>query len=64
MELHSLTLAERRALPRMPADRADIIVAGGMVFLLAMEALGAHEINVSTRNLRYGVLLEGLTDRP
>ena len=36
---------------------ADIIVAGGAVFLVAMEVLGASEITVSIRNLRYGVLV-------
>jgi exopolyphosphatase/pppGpp-phosphohydrolase len=41
----------------LPADRADIIVAGGAVFLVAMELLGADELTVSVRNLRYGALL-------
>ncbi len=59
MHLNAMTLEERRAVPAMPADRADIIVGGGMVFVLAMETLGSHEITVSTRNLRYGVLLAG-----
>jgi exopolyphosphatase/guanosine-5'-triphosphate,3'-diphosphate pyrophosphatase len=58
MKLNALPLAERRAVPGLPADRADIIVPGGLVYILAMEALGAFEIVVSTRNLRYGVLLE------
>ena len=55
--LNALTLAERRQVPGLPADRADIIVAGGAVLMFAMEALGASGLMVSTRNLRYGVLL-------
>jgi len=55
--LNAMTLAERRQVPGLPPDRADIIVAGGAVLLFAMEALGAQALTVSTRNLRYGALL-------
>lgn len=57
-KLNAMTLAERQQVPGMPADRADIIVAGGAVLLFAMEILGAVELTVSTRNLRYGALVE------
>jgi exopolyphosphatase/guanosine-5'-triphosphate,3'-diphosphate pyrophosphatase len=56
--LHALPLAERQKVPGLPPERADIIVPGGLVFVVAMELLGAREIAVSTRNLRYGALLE------
>jgi exopolyphosphatase/guanosine-5'-triphosphate,3'-diphosphate pyrophosphatase len=56
--LRALPLAERRKVPGLPPERADIIVAGGTVFLVAMELLGAAELTVSVRNLRYGALLE------
>ena len=55
--LNALTLAERRQVPGLPPDRADIIVAGGAVLMFAMEALDAPVLTVSTRNLRYGALL-------
>lgn len=55
--LDAMPLVERRKVPGLPADRADIIVAGGAVFLVAMELLGADELTVSIRNLRYGALL-------
>lgn len=58
LHLNATPLAERRRIPRLPADRADIIVAGGMVYVLALEALGAAELTVSTRSLRYGALWE------
>jgi exopolyphosphatase/guanosine-5'-triphosphate,3'-diphosphate pyrophosphatase len=54
-----MPLAERKKMPGLPPERADIIVAGGAVFLVAMEALDAGEITVSVRNLRYGVLVSG-----
>jgi exopolyphosphatase/guanosine-5'-triphosphate,3'-diphosphate pyrophosphatase len=56
-QLEAMSLAERKKVPGLPPDRADIIVAGGAVFLVAMELLGADELTVSIRNLRYGALL-------
>ena len=55
--LDAMTVDERKQVPELPPDRADIIVAGGAVFLFAMEVLGALELTVSVRNLRYGALL-------
>ena len=57
--LDAMPLAERKKVPDLPPDRADIIVAGGAVFLVAMELLEADELTVSVRNLRYGALLAG-----
>lgn len=56
-KLHALPPEERRRLPGLPAERADIIVAGGAVALFAMEVLDVYELTVSIRNLRYGALL-------
>ncbi|MEI8314196.1 MAG: Ppx/GppA family phosphatase [Verrucomicrobiota bacterium] len=56
-QLNALPLAELRKVPGLPPDRADIIVAGGAVLMFAMEALGAMDLTISTRNLRYGALL-------
>jgi exopolyphosphatase/guanosine-5'-triphosphate,3'-diphosphate pyrophosphatase len=55
--LNALPLAERRRVPGLPPERADIIVAGGAVFVAALETLGAGEITVSVRALRFGALL-------
>ena len=55
--LNAMPLEERKRLPGLPPDRADIIVAGAAVYLFAMETLHAHELTTSVRNLRYGALL-------
>ena len=57
-QLNALSLAERQKVPGLPAERADIIVAGGAVLLFAMEAIGAPALTVSIRTLRYGALLQ------
>jgi exopolyphosphatase/guanosine-5'-triphosphate,3'-diphosphate pyrophosphatase len=57
--LRAMPLAERKKVPGLPPERADIIVAGGAVFLVAMEILDAKELTVSVRNLRYGALIAG-----
>lgn len=56
--LNASPLEERKRVPGLPPERADIIVHGGAVFLFAMEALGAEELTVSVRALRFGALLE------
>jgi exopolyphosphatase/guanosine-5'-triphosphate,3'-diphosphate pyrophosphatase len=61
---HALSLTERRQIPGMPPDRADIIVAGGAALAFAMEALGVNQMTVSARNLRYGALLTDWRDAP
>jgi len=55
--LYALPLEQRRRVPGLPPERADIIVAGGLVFVVAMETLGAYELTVSIRGLRHGALL-------
>jgi len=61
LHLNSLTLPERKKVPGLSPERADIIVAGGMVYVTAMEALGARALTVSDRCLRHGALLSRLS---
>ena len=51
-----LTLEELRALPGLPAKRADLIIPGTAVVLATMKLLGATRLGISVRGLRYGVL--------
>jgi exopolyphosphatase / guanosine-5'-triphosphate,3'-diphosphate pyrophosphatase len=56
--LSLLSARERMSLPGLEAGRADIIVAGAAVLAGVLGAVGAPELTISTRGLRYGLLLE------
>jgi exopolyphosphatase/guanosine-5'-triphosphate,3'-diphosphate pyrophosphatase len=56
--LRAMPLLERRSVPGLPPERADIIIAGGSVAVASMEVLGAKELTASVRSLRFGVLVE------
>ena len=58
--LCSLPLEERKQLPAMNPDRADIIIAGAAIMEAIMEEFGLEEICVSHRELRDGLLAEYL----
>ena len=49
------TLDERRLNPGLPADRADIIVAGCCILVATMRRLQIDEIVISTRSLLDGI---------
>lgn len=53
-------LKERRCVPGLSADRADIIVAGAAVVDLLMEHLGANVLTVNERGIREGLILRSL----
>jgi len=59
--LCSLTLEERKKLPAINPDRADILVAGAAILEAIMEQLGLEEINISRRELRDGLLVDYLS---
>ena len=61
--LASLPLADRRRVPGLEPARADVIVAGGVICLAAMDALGFSELTVSDGGLREGILLDHLGRR-
>ena len=60
--LCSLPLEERKRLPAINPDRADIIIAGAAVVEAIMEEFGLEEICVSHRELRDGLLAEYLSN--
>ena len=55
-ELKWRSVLERKQLPGMEVKRADVILAGALIFWRVMEELGFHQVTISTRGLRYGVL--------
>ena len=55
--LWCLPLAERRALPGVPANRADVILFGVVIYEAVMAAFHLEELRVSTRGLRFAAVL-------
>ncbi len=56
--LWALPLAERRALPGLQPKRADVIPVGALILEAAARRLGATELRVSDRGLRWGLLAD------
>lgn len=56
--LAGLPLAERREVKGLEPARADVIVAGGLILLAALERLGADACVVGDRGVRWGLLQE------
>jgi exopolyphosphatase/guanosine-5'-triphosphate,3'-diphosphate pyrophosphatase len=54
--LWSMPLADRKQLAGLPANRADIILYGILVFHAWMRHLGFAELRVSTRGLRFAAV--------
>lgn len=55
--LWSVSLAERRTQKGMPADRADVMLAGVGIYEGIMVHLGFEALHISLRGLRFGVLV-------
>jgi exopolyphosphatase/guanosine-5'-triphosphate,3'-diphosphate pyrophosphatase len=55
--LAALPLTDRRAVPGLPAKRADVIIFGLLIFDVAMAELGLEQLRVSTRGLRFAAIL-------
>lgn len=56
--LCGLSIEERRKVPGINPDRADIIVAGAAIIETLMQALGLPEIIITNRGLRDGLLVD------
>lgn len=59
--LCALTLEERKRIPGINPERADLLVAGAAAMDAIMEEFGLEEINVSHRELRDGLLVDYLS---
>jgi exopolyphosphatase/guanosine-5'-triphosphate,3'-diphosphate pyrophosphatase len=57
-ELARLPLAARSAVPGLEPKRADVIVAGGHIALAYLEHIGAREVTISDRGVRWGLAEE------
>lgn len=54
---------ERRSLPGINPDRADVIVAGAAVLQTLMEEVGLDSVRISGRGLQHGILIDYLRRR-
>jgi exopolyphosphatase/guanosine-5'-triphosphate,3'-diphosphate pyrophosphatase len=55
--LWSLSLEERKRIIGLPKNRADIILTGAAIYEAVMEQFGFAELRISTRGLRFAVVL-------
>ncbi len=54
-QIVAMTVAERRALPFMHPDRADVIAAGALVLGCVVRRLGLAELRVSSHDILDGI---------
>jgi len=57
-KLWEMPLSERRQLPGLPPPRADVILAGAVIFEVVMRQFGFEKLHVSTRGLRFAASRE------
>lgn len=57
----SKAIEERKRIPGLAPERADVILAGGAILYMAMEELDCPSVLISTQGVRYGVLYKKLS---
>ena len=62
--LCALTLEQRRRVPGINPERADIILGGSCILQTVMETVGASAIRISDRGLREGIIVDRLRRAP
>ncbi len=58
--LCAMTLEQRRRVPGINPERADIIIGGAAILQTVMETVGAQSIHISDRGLREGIIVDRL----
>jgi exopolyphosphatase/guanosine-5'-triphosphate,3'-diphosphate pyrophosphatase len=56
-KLWSLPLIERKEIPGLPKNRADVILTGVLIYEAVMEEFGFQELRISTRGLRFAAVM-------
>lgn len=56
--LWRLSLAERRRLPGLPENRADVILMGASIVEGVMREFGFDQLRISTRGMRFAALMD------
>ena len=62
--LCAMTLEQRRRVPGINPERADIIIGGAAILQTVMETVGATAIRISDRGLREGIIVDRLRRIP
>ncbi|MBI5388048.1 MAG: Ppx/GppA family phosphatase [Verrucomicrobia bacterium] len=62
--LWSLPLAERRQIPGLPPERADVILTGAAISEAVTRQFGFAGLNVSTRGLRFAAVMQAASSAP
>jgi exopolyphosphatase/guanosine-5'-triphosphate,3'-diphosphate pyrophosphatase len=55
--LWGMALAERKKIVGLPPKRADVILAGALIYEAVMEVFGFEELRVSMRGLRFAAMM-------
>ena len=55
--LWGMALEARKQIVGLPANRADVILAGAVIYEQVMEEFGFRELRVTTRGLRFAALM-------
>lgn len=63
VRLSAMDQGERKSLPGISSQRADIITAGGYILEAAMRALGINSVRTCDWSLREGVIIDYLQER-
>jgi exopolyphosphatase / guanosine-5'-triphosphate,3'-diphosphate pyrophosphatase len=61
--LRNLSLPERKEVPGLNPDRADVIIGGAAILEVLMEELALDEVIISDRSLRDGLVLDFIARR-
>lgn len=56
--LWQLPLAERKEIPGLPKNRADVILTGVLIYEMVMREFDFQELRISTRGLRFAALMD------
>ena len=56
--LWKLPLAERKEIPGLPKQRADVILTGVVIYEAVMEEFGFQQLRISTRGLRFAAVMD------
>ncbi len=59
-DLKMKTFSERKQIPGLRPERADVILAGGLILLEVMQHFKSKETLVSDRGVRFGLILQAL----